>query len=203
MKHIFVALMMLMFGALSAPAQVRFGGGAQGGVSVAAFPEPVKEIYSIGVGGGVHGRVDVSDAFAIRLNADYMRFAADKDKLVNRFVTIPELGNLTAEGFNASFFSVAANAVGKITTGSSWRPYGLAGIGAHFTSVSDMTLKSNGQTILTATGNGTETNFSLNVGIGSEFAVGGVKLFAEAKYVTIFTSGKNTSYIPVTVGVTL
>ncbi len=203
MKHTFVVLVMLMFGALSAPAQVRFGGGAQGGVSVAAFPEPVKEIYSIGVGGGVHGRVDVSDAFGIRLNADYTRFAADKDKLVKRFVTIPELGNLSAEGLTASFFSVGANAIGKLATGSSWRPYGLAGIGVNIATVSDMTLKSNGETVLSVTGDGTETNFSVNLGVGSEFAVGGVKLFAEAKYVTIFTSGKNTSYFPLTIGVTL
>lgn len=202
MKHLVVVLL-LVCGASLAPAEVRFGGGAQGGVSIAAFPEPVRDIYSIGVGGGAHALLDVTDAFGIRLNADYTWFASDKKKLLDKFVFIPETENPVAEGFNASFFSVSANAIGRIDAGSSWRPYGLAGLGAHFTTVSDMTLRSNGETLLSVTGDGTETHFSANLGVGTEFLVGNVRLFAEAKYVVIFTPEKNTSYFPLTIGVTL
>lgn len=45
------------------------------------------------------------------------------------------------------------------------------------------------------------TKFGLNGGLGLNFAVGAADIFVEGRYVSVFTEGDNTNYIPIVLGV--
>jgi len=47
-----------------------------------------------------------------------------------------------------------------------------------------------------------ETKFSANLGAGVDLKVG-IELYVEARYTWIFTSGETSTYIPVSIGITL
>ena len=82
---------------------------------------------------------------------------------------------------------------------------GLLGFGMHIASVSDLKVSYQGQpvTVTGTSGLGSDTNFGMNFGAGSEFGLGNVKLYFEVEYVLIFSSGSSTGHIPITVGVTI
>ena len=46
------------------------------------------------------------------------------------------------------------------------------------------------------------TRFGINGGAGLSWGIGNVSLFAEGRYVRVFTQGRDTDYVPVTVGLT-
>jgi opacity protein-like surface antigen len=205
MKRIALLVVCIAIGVAASTAQVRFGGGAHGGLSFASFPQPVNQFFGVGFGGGAHADMNILPFLGLRLNFDYTTFASDKSKLKEQFSVTDGNGNpvpFTVEGLHATILGITANAIGKIPTGSSVTPYGLLGMGLHIGSNSDLKIISNGNTLFTSSSE-SSTNFGLNFGAGSEFGIGGrSKLFVEAKYVLIFTSGNSTGHIPVTVGVT-
>ncbi|HEU4586637.1 MAG TPA: hypothetical protein VFR95_12865, partial [Gemmatimonadaceae bacterium] len=47
----------------------------------------------------------------------------------------------------------------------------------------------------------TQTKFGLNAGAGLRFQLTGFSTFVEARWHTIFTEGKNTQVIPISVGI--
>jgi hypothetical protein len=47
---------------------------------------------------------------------------------------------------------------------------------------------------------GDATRFAANGGVGLDFGIGPASLFAEGRYVRVFTQGGNSNYIPVTLG---
>jgi hypothetical protein len=197
-KPAFVVLLFIVT-AIASRAEVRFGGGAHGGLSFSSISGPLNEFYGLGFGGGIHADLDVVRYLTLRLNVDYSAFPSDKDKWRNLLTGGAPL-NITVEGANLSIIGITMNAVGKIPTGSVVTPYGIIGMGLHIGSGSDLKVLSGGQTVLTVPVE-SGTNFGLNFGAGSEFRVGYSKLFLEAKYVLIFNKGNNIAHIPITFGV--
>ena len=59
-----------------------------------------------------------------------------------------------------------------------------------------------GQNVTRTFNNEDVTRFALNGGGGLSFGVGAVSLFVEGRYVRVFTQGRNTDYVPVTLGLT-
>jgi opacity protein-like surface antigen len=189
----------------SASGQMKFGGGAQVGVSFSSFPKPVSDYFGTGFGFGAHGDLDIMKYFAARLNVDYHMFPSNKDKIKN---DVAQQANVAAsdigiDGLNGSVVGITANGLGKIPTKSPFTPYGLIGLGIHIISISDGKVTYQGQAVPNANIKGnTETKFGLNFGAGTEYALGQLKLYLELKYVLIFTSDNSTSHFPVMVGVT-
>ena len=203
MKKIMFLFIIMGLGILPSRADVRFGGGAHGGVSFGSFPQPLNEYYGTGFGGGVHADLNIIEPLALRLNFDYNRFASDKNKLQNQFSVTDPAGNpvpFEVAGLDATMFGITANAIGRIPTGSVVRPYGIVGLGIHMLSASDLKITSGGQTLLEQSAGDNVTRFGLSFGAGTEFLVGATKLFVEAKYVLIMTEN-STAHIPVTFGV--
>lgn len=91
-------------------------------------------------------------------------------------------GNTAILGGNASalYHFTAPNAQA--------RPYLLAGLGIYNFDPGD------------ASTTGSETKLGLAVGGGITFGLGGLNAFAEARYVSIQTSGASTALIPLSVG---
>lgn len=74
--------------------------------------------------------------------------------------------------------------------GSMVKPYVLAGVGAANAKFDDGAGFSD-----------SETKFAFNGGAGINFMLSSVTIFVEGRYFSISTSGSNTNYIPVSVGV--
>ena len=202
MKHLILVLLVLA-GLQPATADIRFGGGAHGGLAFSSFPDPIGEFYGMGFGAGAHADLSIIEPVAVRLNFDYNRFASDKTKLANQFSVTDPAGNpvpFEVSGLDATVFGITANVLGKIPTGSAVRPYGTVGLGIHMLSTNDFKLTSGGQTLLEQSSGDATTRFGLNFGAGTEFLLGSATLFVEAKYVLVFTDN-SSAYIPITFGV--
>jgi hypothetical protein len=174
-----VALGML----LSAPAvraqgaEFALGGGV--GVPLGDFDDAAKL--------GWHGLAAVSfvpDGWPVGIQFDgsYQQFGLD------------DTGGFT--GLKTRFIQGTGNVVFKFKTSdeSTFRPYLLGGVGVY-----------NGKT--TADDDpgdvlgGGETDFGINAGVGFDFKAGGAGLFLEGRFHNIFTSGSNTRFIPITLGI--
>lgn len=188
-------LSLLVAVARTSYAEMSFGGGAHSGL---AFSKPDQySLYGLGFGGGAHGDLNIIPALALRLNFDYHSFPLDKSAL-RVAGNIPN--TIDIQGGNISSIGITVNALGKIQTGSSVKPYGLLGFGLQLMNTGDVRYSANGRSV-DYTYDGT-TNFGLNFGVGVEFAVGyRTKLFFDAKYVLIFASPATKGYIPLTFGV--
>ncbi len=208
MKKIVLSVVFLMLMTNLAMSQVSFGGGGQLGFSIAMFPDPLKDYYGMGFGFGGHGDVNLMKFLTVRLNVDYYMFGFDNKKygeLIAKDQGVAA-GDITMEGLRIGALGLMINGIGKIPTKSIVTPYGILGFGLYMMSASDPKVSYKGQDVTQQLGLGkteSSTEFALNFGGGSEFQVGNLKLYAEIKFVMIFTKGSNSNHLPISFGVTI
>jgi len=178
---------------------VRFG--LHGNAAFLNVPEPLKEAYGFGYGGGAHLDINLL-VLSVRVTGDYISFPIDEGK----FKAI-----LAAGGLNASDFQFDGGRIGILSFAVNGKmglpvpvfsPYITAGAGLASISVSDLSIRYQGQPVVSATGQKAETKFSINAGVGADLDIIVATLFIEAKYTVIFTEGESSSYVPVTLGIT-
>ncbi|MEA2723658.1 MAG: hypothetical protein QOH59_1429 [Gemmatimonadales bacterium] len=168
---------------LSAPAakaqgaEFALGGGI--GVPLGDFDDVAKL--------GWHGLAAVSFVpngwpVGIQIDGSYQQFGMD------------DAGGFT--GLKTRFIQGTGNVVFKFKTSeeSTFRPYLIGGVGVYN---GKTTADSDPGNIL---GGGT-TDFGINGGVGFDFKAGGAGLFLEGRFHNVFTSGSNTRFIPITVGI--
>ena len=88
--------------------------------------------------------------------------------------------------------------------GSSGSSFYLMGGGGlhHFTDVgSDNGAAIIDGTALSSSGKNSLTKAGVNGGAGLNFGFGRAKLFLESRFVSVFTEGKNSNYVPIILGV--
>ena len=86
----------------------------------------------------------------------------------------------------------------KSSEESQFRPYLIGGVGIYnFKQVSGDDVAGPGVGNTGSTG----TDFGLNGGAGFDFKAGSIGLFLEGRFHNVFTSGENTRFIPVTLGI--
>jgi opacity protein-like surface antigen len=205
MKRSLLVVGLVLFAVQFSAAQMTFGGGGHLGISIASFPDPMKNYYGLGFGGGVHGDANVLRFLTLRFNVDYHTFGFDNKKLEEEIAKNNGVAasTLSMSGYGASAIGITINGLGKIPTKSMVTPYGLVGFGLHLMNASDPKVTFNGQDVTAQLGLAkpeSETKFGVNFGAGAEFAFGKTKAFIEFKYVIIFTKDKSTSHIPITIG---
>jgi len=208
MKRLLLGIALLLIMTNLAVSQVSFGGGGQLGISIAMFPDPLKDYYGMGLGFGGHADANILKYLTARLNLDYYTFGFDNKKFSDLIAKNSGIapGEITMEGLRAGVFAITLNGIGKIPLRGVVTPYGILGFGINMISLSDPKVTYNGQDVTAQAGLGkseSTTKFGLNFGAGSEFQLGKIKLFFEIKYAMIFTEGSNTNHLPITVGVTI
>ena len=114
----------------------------------------------------------------IQIDGNYARFPDD-----------------TPLDLNAQMIFGTGNLVYRFSTSpeSTFRPYLIGGGGVY-------NLKQTGNDVPSGFDN-SSTKFGLNGGAGFDIKAGGASLFAEARFHNVFTSGSNTNFLPITVGV--
>jgi opacity protein-like surface antigen len=198
-----IAALLVLSAASYAASPVRFGVQATGAnVNV---PKPLNEIYGFGYGGGVHLDFNLPVLLSFRLQGDYVRFSADQGKyqqLLASLVGGTVASDFSIDGGAISVWSVYANVKSNFLPLPLISPYITGGAGVANLSAADATVKYQGQPVTGVPGLGGETKFSANLGAGVDLKLG-VELYVEARYTWIFTSGETSTYIPVSIGITL
>lgn len=205
MKHsvMLAATMLILAPAALAAGPIGFGVQATG--ANANFEGPAKEIYGFGFGGGLHLDVNFIPMLSLRVQGDYVSFSPDKGKYASylaRYVGVLP-SDLSVEGGRNNFISANANVKFDVLPIPLVSPYVTGGVGMTAFSYSDLTVKYQGQVLLNIPKPESQTKFSTNLGAGIDVNLAVVKLYLEARYTWIFTEGSTSTYIPVSLGVTL
>jgi opacity protein-like surface antigen len=205
MKRLAIILACSVLIAGVASAQVKFSGGPHAGIAIASFEKSVKDYYGLGFQFGAQGEVSLLKFLSLRGSFDYNLFPLDKNKVVEEVARDNGVATSTLqmEGLTVSIMSINVSGVGKIPTAGPVTPYGIVGFGLNILNQSDPKLTYNGTDVTNQLFAKPEskTKFGLHFGAGSEFGLGGVTLFVEAKYVIVFTENESNGFIPITVGV--
>lgn len=166
----------------------------------------LKEIYGFGWGGGVHVDFNLPFLVAFRLQGDYVTFGLNEDKFKPLLVNAnpgTTASQFTTEGGRINILSVHASAKVNPFPLPIFSPYVTGGVGLASMSSSDLIIKHPTLTFATIPGGKAETNFSANVGVGADLNLVVVKLYLEARYTWIFAKGATSTYVPVSLGITL
>ena len=182
---------------------VSFGFQADG--AAVNFDQPFSDIYGSGFGGGVHLDIDLPLILALRISGDYISFSPDVDKYKQLYAS-RNPGTLASEfsidGGRIGFLSFAVN--GKVSLPAPIiSPYLTAGAGTTTLSVTDVSVKHPALVFSTPSAINSQTKFSANVGVGVDVSLIVVSVYLEAKYTWIFTEGATSTYVPVSLGITL
>jgi opacity protein-like surface antigen len=203
MKRIVAVTVVLTLLSVSAPAQVSLGWGAHGDCAQLDVGGPISSVYGNGWGGGAHLDVNLM-MISLRFSGDYVTFSPDQEKYRNELARL--LGNAAAgytiDGGNVNILSVNANVKWSLLPIPVVSPYLTGGIGLAQVNTGDLTVKYNGSDAGRFPKVEGQSKTAFNVGAGVDLKLGGVALFAEAKYTWILTEGNSTRYIPISVGIT-
>lgn len=138
---------------------------------------------------GWHGLAAVSFVpegwpVGIQIDGSYQQFSLDEDQFPG------------FTGLKTRFIMGTGNVVFKFKTSeeSTFRPYLIGGVGVYN---SKTTADDDPGDVL----GGGETDFGINAGAGFDFKAGGAGLFIEGRFHNAFTSGDNTRFIPITLGI--
>ncbi|MGZ8376348.1 MAG: hypothetical protein ACXWZS_03715 [Gemmatirosa sp.] len=186
----------------------RFGNGLYLGVQGGAnFPQnEINSYYETGYGAGAQLGWDPQNSpLGLRVNAMWNRLNG-KD-LLNQTVNGVRY---EADLPNADLYSAFADAKLRLPfgrfLGATSGLYAVGGGGVtYFRNFNDFgatTGTPSGGSVTNTFNNEDVTRFSLNGGGGLSFGVGNVSLFVESRYVRTFTQGRDTDYVPVTLGIT-
>jgi opacity protein-like surface antigen len=199
--------------ALSLPAAAMGPGvalGAHANFTLSNFPGPatagatsLKDAYGMGIGGGIHLDVNLV-LLSVRLSGDYIHFALDQDKFREAFR--PVFGNavsqISIDGGGLGIYALNANGKMPIIPLPVLTPYLTGGVGLAWLSRDQVTTSIAGVSGGSTPSATQSARTSINIGAGVDLHVG-ITLFVEAKYAWIFTEGESSTYVPVTIGVTL
>jgi hypothetical protein len=187
---------------------MRWGNGFYVGIDGGTqFPQnEINNAYDPGYNvGGMLGWDSQHSPLGVRLNASWNR-------LNGRTLASQNIGGVTFTGQvpNADLYSAFADAKLRLpfghVLGSTSGVYAVGGAG--------MTYFRNFSAFQAATGNTATqsrtntfnpedvTRFAANVGGGVSWGLGNVSLFVESRWVRVFTTNRNTDYVPLTVGLT-
>lgn len=203
MKYLLTAVAVLVC-ATATYAAGPVGFGVQATAANVNFEGPLKEIYGFGFGGGAHLDINFLPIVSLRVQGDYVSFSPDRGKfaaLLANSAGVPA-SDISVDGGRINFISANANVKVDVAPLPILSPYVTGGAGITSFSTSDLTVQYQG-TPVAATKPDSQTKFSANLGIGTELDLVAVKLYLEARYTWIFTEGSTSTYIPVSLGVTL
>jgi hypothetical protein len=182
----------------------RFGNGFYVGVGGGAnFPQnELRDTYNVGPSANLQLGIDpVTSPIGLRLNVGYNRLNGR---------TLAQAGATQLEIASSNLYSALLDAKLRLPFG---RLFGATS-GLYAVGGGGVTYFQNYQRFEAATGttvgqpvvsrrlvdSGDATRFAANGGLGLDFGIGAASLFAEGRYVRVFTRGRDSNFIPVTLG---
>lgn len=169
-----------------------------GGVGLPLKPTEIKDAYKMGFHGGAAVMFHLSKSVTIEGEADYTVFKIDDDKLLkemnvsgmNLKFSGGDLSSLTIMGNLKLYLVPATNPLSLYVFGGG----GLASV--KFAEI-EITIPG---FYTDKTPSTTESKAAAQAGAGIQIGAGSLTLFAEAKYVNVFTEDESFNYAPVRAG---
>ena len=172
------------------------------GPSVSGTNQQISSAYGAGWGGGLHVDANLM-VFSFRLSGDYLHYSIDENKFRDSFR--PFFGNavnqMSIDGGGLGIITLAVNGKMPVLPLPVITPYLTGGVGLAWVSRDQVTTSITGFTGATIPSSSQSGRTLVDVGAGVDIKIG-IALFVEAKYAWIFTDGSNSTYVPVTIGVT-
>ena len=187
-----------------------FGFGVHANITSSNFPGPtvdstnqqISSAYGAGWGGGVH--VDANLAvLSFRLTGDYIHYAIDENKFRDAFRPLfgTAADQMSISGGGLTIYTLAINGKMAVLPLPVVTPYITGGIGVAWVNRDAATTSLTGYPGKTFASTSQSGKTALDIGAGVDVKLG-LKLFLEVKYAWILTEGTNSTYVPVTIGVT-
>ncbi|HMK39912.1 MAG TPA: outer membrane beta-barrel protein [Bacteroidota bacterium] len=187
-----------------------FGFGVHANVTSSNFPGPtvdstnqqIGSAYGAGWGGGVHLDAHLA-VLSFRLTGDYIHYAIDENKFRDAFRPLfgSAADQMSISGGGLSIYTLAINGKMRVLPLPLVTPYITGGIGVAWISRDEATTSLTGYPGRTFASTSQSGKTSLDLGAGVDVKLG-LMLFLEVKYAWILTQGTNSTYVPVTIGVT-
>lgn len=172
------------------------------GPSVSGTNQQVSSAYGAGWGGGVHVDANLM-VFSFRLSGDYLHYSIDENKFRDGFRPFfaNAVNQMSIDGGGLGIVTLAVNGKMPVLPLPVITPYLTGGVGLAWVSRDQVTTSITGFTGATIPSSSQAGKTLVDVGAGVDIKIG-IALFVEAKYAWIFTDGSNSTYVPVTIGVT-
>ncbi|HEX7573108.1 MAG TPA: outer membrane beta-barrel protein [Bacteroidota bacterium] len=172
------------------------------GPSVSGTNQQISSAYGAGWGGGVHVDANLM-VFSFRLSGDYLHYSIDQNKFRDSFRPFfaNAVNQMSIDGGGLGIITLAINGKMPVLPLPIITPYLTGGIGLAWVNRDQVTTSITGFTGATIPSSSQSGKTSVDVGVGVDVNIG-IALFVEAKYAWIFTDGSNSTYVPVTIGVT-
>jgi opacity protein-like surface antigen len=187
--------------------KVRFG--IHGNFTLSNLPGPqitgakaMTDAYGTGWGAGAH--IDLSFLmFSFRLSGDYLTYSLDVDRFRHAYEETfgSAVSQINIDGGGLRIFSVSANGKLNILPVPLVTPYVTGGVGLAWLTLDETTTSIAGVRGRTFPSGSQGGKTTFNIGAGADISLG-VDFFVEVRHVWIVTDGENSTYVPVTVGIT-
>ena len=172
------------------------------GPSVSGVNQQISSAYGVGWGGGVHVDANLM-VFSFRLSGDYIHYSIDESKFRDSFRPLFGSGadQMSLTGGGLGIATLAVNGKMPLLPLPVITPYITGGIGLAWVNRDEVTSSIAGFPGNKFPSSSQSGKTSVDVGAGVDIKIG-IALFVEVKYAWIFTDVSNSTYVPVTIGVT-
>jgi opacity protein-like surface antigen len=172
------------------------------GPSVSGVNQQINSAYGVGWGGGVHVDANLM-VFSFRLSGDYIHYSIDETKFRDSFRPLfgTAVDQMSISGGGLGILTLAVNGKMPVLPLPVITPYLTGGIGLAWVNRDEVTTSITGFPGNKFPSSSQSGKTSVDVGAGVDIKIG-IALFFEVKYAWIFTDVSNSTYVPVTVGVT-
>jgi len=172
------------------------------GPSASGLNQQINSAYGVGWGGGVHLDANLM-FFSVRLTGDYIRYAIDETKFRDSFRPLfgSAADQMSISGGALGIVALAVNGKMPILPLPIVTPYLTGGVGLAWVNRDEVTTSIAGFPGNKFPSSSQSGKTSVDIGAGVDLKLG-INLFLEVKYAWIFTDVANSTYVPVTVGVT-
>jgi hypothetical protein len=187
----------------------RFGNGVYFGLAAGAnFPQNnINNVYDAGFNAGAQLGWDPATApIGLRLNVTYNKLNGRRDVVATSPTGVRTERDLPDADLWSAFADTKLRLPFGRFLGATSGLYGVGGVGLtqfrNYQSFQSQTGTATGGSVVNINPDGGRnvTRFAINGGGGISWGLGAVSLFAEGRYVRVFTQGRDTDYVPVTIG---
>jgi opacity protein-like surface antigen len=172
------------------------------GPSVSGTNQQISSAYGAGWGGGVHVDANLM-VFSFRLSGDYLHYSIDQNKFRDSFRQFfgSAVNQMSIDGGGLGIITLAINGKMPVLPLPVITPYLTGGVGLAWVNRDQVTTSIAGFSGGTFPSSSQGGKTSVDVGVGVDVKIG-IALFIEVKYAWIFTDVSNSTYVPVSIGVT-
>ena len=167
------------------------------------FDIALEEVYGFGFGGGVHLDIDLG-LITVRVAGDYLTLTANRDKFTGPIrAAFPGSNVLYVAGGRINIITGTVSAKLMVLPLPVFKPYITAGGGVANVSTTAIDLNFNGNPVRPYEVLQKQTVGTIKAGVGADFSLVGLTLFAEIQVNKIFFKEGSGSFVPIgTVGLT-